>query len=89
MKFIDRAINNYNNIYCIIIILLYFQKIIYPLLITFLYMYSKSNCIICYNTDYICYQMCNKPYDHTVCFKCYTNPYYDRSKCHLCQIKLY
>ena len=52
-------------------------------------MYSKSNCIICYNTDYICYQMCNKPYDHTVCFKCYTHPYYDRSKCHLCQIKLY
>lgn len=68
--------------------IVYLDKIIYPLLITYLYMFRKSNCIICYNTDYIYYQNCNKPYDHTVCYKCYNHIYYDKSKCHLCQIKL-
>ena len=86
VQFIN-IIGFFYNLYCFYVMLLYITHIYLPLLTTYLYMFKKSKCIICYNYDYIYYQRCNKPYRHTVCYQCYFNPHYDRSKCHLCQLK--
>ena len=53
----------------------------------FTFNYNNKNCLICYNKSYyIKYIRCNKPDDHIICIDCYNNPFYDRTRCHFCQI---
>ena len=86
--FLDKLNLYYQKIYNYIIIIYYLYIIILPTINNIYILFYKKKCLICNRMDYFIFQKCNKPFIHTICYKCYNYPLYDNTKCHFCQIKL-